>query len=70
MRVEDAGGPAMCFKCCSFDGHKAHRCRAVQERCAFCAGPHQMNAYTLTQADKQDPKKLQCGACGVAGHSA
>jgi len=70
MRVEDAGGPAMCFKCCSFDGHKAPRCRAVVERCAFCCGTHQMNKCTLSPADRSDPGKLRCGACGVTGHSA
>ncbi len=25
MRVEDAGGPGMCFKCCSY-GHRADQC--------------------------------------------
>ena len=77
MRVEDAGGPGMCFRCCSY-GHRADQCTAGKEdprgglphgraRCAYCSGEHEMNEC---EVDKEDSSQLRCGACGVQGHHA
>uniref|UniRef100_A0A7S4DAM3 CCHC-type domain-containing protein n=1 Tax=Heterosigma akashiwo TaxID=2829 RepID=A0A7S4DAM3_HETAK len=69
LKVEDAGGPMMCFKCCGF-GHAAYACRAPRAKCAHCGGDHEMRACKLTDAQKADPGRLKCGRCQQRGHSA
>jgi hypothetical protein len=55
-----------CFKCQKY-GHRAGRCSATQERCAWCAGSgHNIKSCPTTGS----VAAKSCASCSIAGHSA
>ncbi|KAI9064364.1 hypothetical protein FKP32DRAFT_1611428 [Trametes sanguinea] len=57
--------PKRCARCQSYDGHFARDCKAPDDVCATCAGPHPTAECMVT-----DPYRYRCANCQEDGHAA
>ncbi|KAF8215621.1 hypothetical protein K438DRAFT_1463343, partial [Mycena galopus ATCC 62051] len=56
--------PMRCARCQSYEGHRAHDCKAPANVCTRCAADHMTVHCHAAQQD------FRCGNCQVGGHTA